>query len=181
MERYLQDLFEKDDIGFKTINAFKDNTKKLVLILNTLIEKRGGTNITLVELNTLIDSLNLDKKMVTKMKLFIKNPTPTPTTKNQVGGWNEHITIDPSYLTTVNSINNMPCSGSLTQCGDFIASCGQTGGGNISDNSFKKNKDSMEISNRLMFDTTLDQNRSFEISDINKKVFYKIVKLYNSK
>tara|TARA_B110000467_G_C18255239_1_gene442930 strand:- start:147 stop:686 length:540 start_codon:yes stop_codon:yes gene_type:complete len=179
MERYLQDLFEKDDIGFKTINAFKDNTKKLVLILNTLIEKRGGKNITLVEMNTLIGSLNLDKQMVTKMKLLVKKPTSN--TKNQVGGWNEHITIDPSYLTTVNSINNMPCSGSLTQCGDFIASCGQTGGGNISDNSFKKNKDSLEISNRLMFDTTLDQNRSFEISDINKNVFYKIVKLYTSK
>ena len=55
MENYLQDLFEKDDIGFKTINSFKADTKQLVLILNNLIEKRSGKNITLVEINKLIE------------------------------------------------------------------------------------------------------------------------------
>lgn len=178
MENYLQDLFEKDDIGFKTINSFKADTKQLVLILNNLIEKRGGKNITLVEMNKLIDSLNLDNKLKTKMKLIAKNPKEKikKNNNNQVGGWSEVTNIDHSYIRTVDNINNLPCGGSVTQCADFISSCGQAGGG-----SKKKSSKDLENHNYLMFETTLNTTRLFEISDKNKDVLYKIINIYISR
>tara|TARA_Y100000385_G_C13036106_1_gene613080 strand:+ start:11 stop:547 length:537 start_codon:yes stop_codon:yes gene_type:complete len=178
MENYLQDLFEKDDIGFKTINSFKADTKQLVLILNNLIEKRAGKNITLVEMNKLIDSLNLDNKLKNKMKLLTKKEPKDNKKKNdnnQVGGWSDSINIDSSYIRTVDNINNLPCGGSVTQCGDFISSCGQAGGGS------KKNPEDLENHNHLMFETTLNTTRLFEISDKNKDVLYKIIKIYISR
>lgn len=177
MENYLQNLFEKDDIGFKTMNSFKVDTKQLVLILNNLIEKRGGKNITLVEINKLIDSLNLNNKLKTKMKYITKIPKNKirKTNNNQVGGWGDATNIDHSYIKTVDNINNLPCGGSITQCADFISSCGQTGGGS------KDNPKDLENHNHLMFETTLNTTRLFEISDKNKDVLYKIIKIYISR
>ena len=183
MENYLQDLFEKDDIGFKTINSFKADTKQLVLILNNLIEKRAGKNITLVEMNKLIDSLNLDNKLKNKMKLLTKKEPKDNKKKNdtnQVGGWSDSINIDSSYIRTVDNINNLPCGGSVTQCADFISSCGQAGGGSKVNNSMK-NTNAVENYNYVMFETTLNTTRLFEISDKNKDILYKIIKIYISR
>ena len=51
MDNYIQDLFSKDDIGFKPVNDVKDSTKIFVFKLNKFIKDRDGKNINIVFVN----------------------------------------------------------------------------------------------------------------------------------
>ena len=58
MDNYIQDLFSKDDIGFKPVNDVKDSTKIFVFKLNKFIKDRDGKNITRTEIIRLAEEIN---------------------------------------------------------------------------------------------------------------------------
>ena len=73
MENYLQNLFENDNIGFKTTNKLKESTKVLVIKLNHIVKNRDGQNITNPEILKLVDDVKeLNKKIEEKRKLIQK-------------------------------------------------------------------------------------------------------------
>lgn len=244
MDNYIQDLFSKDDIGFKPVNDVKDSTKIFVFKLNKFIKDRDGKNITRTEIIRLAEEINeLGDKIRAKMnqlfnELKSKKDTnkseekKTETDKNnrqkssevkssaligqdisnvtmvnekeetkkdepeaaeeqdlqqdepeateeqdseqdeqesdqQTGGNIEFSVPEVSTIDLLNSVNNVPCSASVTQCGDYVTSCGQSGGGNLEETNYK------------LFELSLNANKKFNISESNKKILYDFVKLYS--
>ena len=215
MDTYIQDLFSKDDIGFKPVNSIKDSTKIFVFTLNKYIKERDGKNITRTEIIRLAEEIHkLGEKMKTKMNSLLqeieKQKKPRKTEKKlsekvtkksssligqdikdvkmidvdsvedpdesipdkpdseQVGGNIEHSVPEVSTIDLLNSINNNPCSSSVTQCGDFVTSCGQSGGGKIQNKNYE------------LYESTLNNFKQFSISDQNKKILYDLVKIYTT-
>ena len=73
MDTYIQNLFSKDDIGFKPVNNVKDSTKIFVFRLNRFIKDRDGKNITQAEIIRLAEEINLlGEKIKAKMKSVLK-------------------------------------------------------------------------------------------------------------
>ena len=250
MDNYIQDLFSKDDIGFKPVNDVKDSTKIFVFKLNKFIKDRDGKNITRTEIIRLAEEINeLGDKIRAKMnQLFnelkskkdstkseeektetskddseksnevkssaligqdISNvtmvnekeetakdepeateeqdseqdeteaaeeqnseqdeqePTEEQGSDEQTGGNIEFSVPEVSTIDLLNSVNNVPCSASVTQCGDYVTSCGQSGGGNLEETNYK------------LFELSLNANKNFNISESNKKILYDFVKLYS--
>lgn len=250
MDNYIQDLFSKDDIGFKPVNDVKDSTKIFVFKLNKFIKDRDGKNITRTEIIRLAEEINeLGDKIRAKMnQLFnelkskkdstkseeektetneddseksnevkssaligqdISNvtmvnekeettkdepeaaeeqdseqdeteaaeeqnseqdeqePTEEQGSDEQTGGNIEFSVPEVSTIDLLNSVNNVPCSASVTQCGDYVTSCGQSGGGNSEETNYK------------LFELSLNANKNFNISESNKKILYDFVKLYS--
>ena len=250
MDNYIQDLFSKDDIGFKPVNDVKDSTKIFVFKLNKFIKDRDGKNITRAEIIRLAEEINeLGDKIRAKMnQLFnelkskkdstkseeektetskddseksnevkssaligqdISNvtmvnekeetakdepeateeqdseqdeteateeqdseqdeqePTEEQGSDEQTGGNIEFSVPEVSTIDLLNSVNNVPCSASVTQCGDYVTSCGQSGGGNLEETNYK------------LFELSLNANKNFNISESNKKILYDFVKLYS--
>jgi hypothetical protein len=201
MESYVKNLFEKDEIGFKTIDTIKESTKTLVLRLNDIIKKRDGRNITKPEILQLVNEINelgdkiklkMDKilleinesedkdiKMITHNIDSKENPdkssndsikktnTQTDSIKEQIGGFIESISLETSTIDLLNSINNAPCSSSITQCADRVSTCGQSGGG-------------IDPLNKL-FINTLNKTKKFNITKKNIGILYNLVKLHSSK
>lgn len=203
MDTYIQNLFSKDDIGFKPVNNVKDSTKIFVFRLNRFIKDRDGKNITRTEIIRLSEEINLlGEKIKTKMKSLskedenkkkevkeqkksnaligqdISNVKMTGSEKvennsvskesEQTGGNIEYSVPEVSTIDLLNSVNNNPCSSSITQCGDFVTSCGQSGGGDIIDKNYE------------LFENTLNNFKEFNISGNNKKILYDFVQIYNS-
>ncbi len=215
MDTYIQDLFSKDDIGFKPVNSIKDSTKIFVFTLNKYIKERDGKNITRTEIIRLAEEIHkLGEKIKTKMNSLLqeieKQKKPRKTEKKlsekvtkksssligqdikdvkmidvdsvedpdesipdkpdseQVGGNIEHSVPEVSTIDLLNSINNNPCSSSVTQCGDFVTSCGQSGGGKIQNKNYE------------LYESTLNNFKQFSISDQNKKILYDLVKIYTT-
>jgi len=244
MDNYIQDLFSKDDIGFKPVNDVKDSTKIFVFKLNKFIKDRDGKNITRTEIIRLAEEINeLGDKIRAKMnQLFNELKSKKDTTKSeeektetdkdnrqkssevkssaligqdisnvtmvnekeetkkdepeaaeeqdlqqdepeateeqdseqdeqesdqQTGGNIEFSVPEVSTIDLLNSVNNVPCSASVTQCGDYVTSCGQSGGGNLEETNYK------------LFELSLNANKKFNISESNKKILYDFVKLYS--
>ena len=250
MDNYIQNLFSKDDIGFKPVNDVKDSTKIFVFKLNKFIKDRDGKNITRTEIIRLAEEINeLGDKIRAKMnQLFnelkskkdstkseeektetskddseksnevkssaligqdISNvtmvnekeetakdepeateeqdseqdeteaaeeqnseqdeqePTEEQGSDEQTGGNIEFSVPEVSTIDLLNSVNNVPCSASVTQCGDYVTSCGQSGGGNLEETNYK------------LFELSLNANKNFNISESNKKILYDFVKLYS--
>ena len=250
MDNYIQDLFSKDDIGFKPVNDVKDSTKIFVFKLNKFIKDRDGKNITRTEIIRLAEEINeLGDKIKAKMnQLFneLKNkkdstkseeekietdkddsekssevkssaligqdisnvtmvnekeetkkdepeaaeeqdlqqdepeateekdseqdeqePTEEQGSDEQTGGNIEFSVPEVSTIDLLNNVNNVPCSASVTQCGDYVTSCGQSGGGNLEETNYK------------LFELSLNANKKFNISESNKKILYDFVKLYS--
>tara|TARA_B100000925_G_scaffold291609_1_gene280356 strand:+ start:74 stop:832 length:759 start_codon:yes stop_codon:yes gene_type:complete len=250
MDNYIQDLFSKDDIGFKPVNDVKDSTKIFVFKLNKFIKDRDGKNITRTEIIRLAEEINeLGDKIRAKMnQLFNELKSKKDTTKSeeektetdkdnrqksseikssaligqdisnvtmvndkeetkkdepeaaeeqdlkqdepeateeqdsekdeqelneeqesdqQTGGNIEFSVPEVSTIDLLNSVNNVPCSASVTQCGDYVTSCGQSGGGNSEETNYK------------LFELSLNANKKFNISESNKKILYDFVKLYS--
>lgn len=202
MDTYIQNLFSKDDIGFKPVNNVKDSTKIFVFRLNRFIKDRDGKNITRTEIIKLSEEINLlGEKIKTKIKSLSKEDknkkevkeqkksnaligqdisnvkmTGTKNVENntiskeleQTGGNIEYSVPEVSTIDLLNSVNNNPCSSSITQCGDFVTSCGQSGGGYIMDKNYE------------LFENTLNNFKQFNISGNNKKILYDFVQIYNS-
>ena len=202
MDTYIQNLFSKDDIGFKPVNNVKDSTKIFVFRLNRFIKDRDGKNITRTEIIRLSEEINLlGEKIKTKMKSLSKEDENKKEVKEhkksnaligqdisnvkmigsekiennsvskeseQTGGNIEYSVPEVSTIDLLNSVNNNPCSSSITQCGDFVTSCGQSGGGNIIDKNYE------------LFENTLNNFKEFNISGNNKKILYDFVQIYNS-
>ena len=201
MDTYIQNLFSKDDIGFKPVNNVKDSTKIFVFRLNRFIKDRDGKNITQAEIIRLAEEINLlgekiKAKMKSVLKVKSKNKVKEPKKSNsligqdisnvkmidsekdqnnlvskepeQTGGNIEYSVPEISTIDLLNSVNNTPCSGSITQCGDFVTSCGQSGGGAIVDKNYE------------LFENTLNNFKQFNISGNNKKILYDFVQIYNS-
>lgn len=202
MDTYIQNLFSKDDIGFKPVNNVKDSTKIFVFRLNRFIKDRDGKNITRTEIIRLSEEINLlGEKIKTKMKSLSKEDENKKEVKEQkksnaligqdisnvkmigsekiennsvskeseqIGGNIEYSVPEVSTIDLLNSVNNNPCSSSITQCGDFVTSCGQSGGGNIIDKNYE------------LFENTLNNFKEFNISGNNKKILYDFVQIYNS-
>ena len=244
MDNYIQDLFSKDDIGFKPVNDVKDSTKIFVFKLNKFIKDRDGKNITRTEIIRLAEEINeLGDKIRAKMnQLFNELKSKKDTNKSeeektetdkdnrqkssevkssaligqdisnvtmvnekeetkkdepeaaeeqdlqqdepeateeqdseqdeqesdqQTGGNIEFSVPEVSTIDLLNSVNNVPCSASVTQCGDYVTSCGQSGGGNLEETNYK------------LFELSLNANKKFNISESNKKILYDFVKLYS--
>jgi len=202
MDSYIQNLFSKDDIGFKPVNNVKDSTKIFVFKLNKFIKDRDGKNITRSEIIRLVKEINeLGEKIKNKMNSLLKeieDKKPNKKTKKsnaligqdisdvkmigsenfkkgpilqeseQTGGSIEYSVPEVSTIDLLNSVNNNPCSSSITQCGDFVTSCGQSGGANIIDKNYE------------LYENTLNNFKEFNISDNNKKILYEFVQIYNS-
>tara|TARA_X000000950_G_scaffold272570_1_gene355270 strand:+ start:212 stop:844 length:633 start_codon:yes stop_codon:yes gene_type:complete len=208
MDTYIQDLFSKDDIGFKPVNDVKDSTKIFVFTLNKYIKDRDGKNITRTEIIRLAEEIQkLGEKIKAKMNSLLqelenqKKPRKTEKSKKekeksssligqdikdvkminadsneestvgkaeQTGGNVEHSVPEVSTIDLLNNINNNPCSSSITQCGDFVTSCGQSGGGVIQNKNYE------------LFESTLNNFKKFSISDQNKKILYDLVKIYTT-
>ena len=195
MESYVQNLFEKDEIGFKTTDTIKESTKILVLRLNDIIKNRDGKNITKPEILQLVNDINelgdkiklkMDKilleinesenkdiKMITH-KIDSKKPsnkkevsekTNTESFSEQVGGFLESASLETSTIDLLNSINNSPCSSSITQCDDRVTTCGQSGGG-------------VDQVNKIFIET-LNNTKQFNITKKNIGVLYNLVKLHS--
>ena len=202
MDTYIQNLFSKDDIGFKPVNNVKDSTKIFVFRLNRFIKDRDGKNITRTEIIRLSEEINLlGEKIKTKMKSLLKEDENKKEVKEQkksnaligqdisnvkmtgsekvennsvskeseqTGGNIEYSVPEVSTIDLLNSVNNNPCSSSITQCADFVTSCGQSGGGGIIDKNYE------------LFENTLNNFKEFNISGNNKKILYDFVQIYNS-
>ena len=85
--------------------------------------------------------------------------------EEQTGGNIEFSVPEVSTIDLLNSVNNVPCSASVTQCGDYVTSCGQSGGGNLEETNYK------------LFELSLKANKNFNISESNKKILHDFVKL----
>ena len=85
MDNYIQDLFSKDDIGFKPVNDVKDSTKIFVFKLNKFIKERDGKNITRTEIIRLAEEINeLGDKIRAKMnQLFNELKSKKDSTKSE--------------------------------------------------------------------------------------------------
>ena len=166
MENYLQNLFENDNIGFKTTNKLKESTKVLVIKLNHIVKNRDGQNITNPEILKLVDDVKeLNKKIEEKRKLIQKKISDK--SSNQKGGGGiEAVVTETSTIDLLKSINNNPCAGAITQCADIIKSCGQTGG------ALDKN-----IEDEAIFMQTLNTYRQFDINEKNTRTLFNLAKI----